>query len=71
VQLFIIFIRCKSSIVLIESNIKLVNRVDIEAKIKVEVEVSKNIYFFALNISLLSKELLSLLSSIILYRHLI
>jgi len=55
-QFSIIFIKQRLNIILIESNIELIDKIDI--KVKIEVEVSKNIYFFVFNISFLLKELL-------------
>jgi len=63
-QFFIIFIKRKSSIVLIKLVIKLVVKVDVDIKIK----VLKNAYFLALNILLLLCKLL--LRSIISHRRL-
>jgi len=53
-RFFIIFIRRKSSIILIKLIIELIVKVNVNIKIK----VSKNVYFLVLNISLLLCKLL-------------
>ncbi len=53
-QFSIISIKQRLNIIFIKSNIELIDRIDI--KIEVEIEILKDIYFFALNISFLLKE---------------
>ncbi len=62
-QFFIIFIKQRLNIIFIEFNIELIDKINIEIKIKIE--ILKDIYFFAFNIFFLLKELL--LNLIILY----